>query len=52
MLGQLIETIAEGTYEAGYYKVNFNAANLASGMYIYRIESSDFVQVKKMVLIK
>ncbi len=52
MLGQLIQTIADGTYEAGYYKINFDASNLASGMYIYRIESDAFVQVKKMVLLK
>jgi hypothetical protein len=52
MLGELIETLAEGTYEAGYHKVTFNASNLPSGAYIYRIESPDFVQVRKMVLIK
>jgi hypothetical protein len=52
MLGELVETIAEGTYETGYYKVTFNASNLPSGAYVYRIESSDFIQTKKMVLIK
>jgi hypothetical protein len=52
MLGELVETIAEGNYEAGNYKINFNASNLTSGVYIYRIESSDFVQVRKMILIK
>jgi hypothetical protein len=62
MLGELVNTIAEGTYEAGYHKVTFsaksgstsggNASPLPSGAYIYRIESPDFVQVKKMVLIK
>jgi len=52
MLGELVETIAQGTYEAGYYKVSFNANNLASGMYIYRIESSDFVKTMKMMLLK
>jgi len=52
MLGQLVETLAEGTYEAGYHKVTFNASTLPSGAYIYRIESSEFVQVRKMVLLK
>ena len=52
MLGEFIETIAEGTYEAGYHKVTFNASNLPSEMYIYRIESNDFVQTKKMMLLK
>ena len=52
MLGELVETIAEGNYEMGNYKVNVNAGNLPSGVYIYRLESSEFVQVRKMVLIK
>lgn len=52
MLGELVETLAEGTYEAGYHKVTFNASALPSGAYIYRIESPDFVQVRKMILIK
>jgi hypothetical protein len=52
MLGELVRTIAEGNYEAGYHKITVNAADLPSGAYIYRIESPEFVQVKKMVLIK
>lgn len=52
MLGELVETLAEGTYEAGYHKVTFNASNFPSGIYIYRIESNAFTQVRKMVLIK
>ena len=52
MLGELVETLAEGTYETGYHKATFNASSLPSGAYVYRIESSDFVQVRKMVLIK
>jgi hypothetical protein len=52
MLGEQVASIAEGMYESGYHKVTFNASNLPSGTYIYRLESSDFVQVKKMVLIK
>jgi len=52
MLGEQVATIAEGMYELGYHKVTFNASSLPSGTYIYRLESSDFVQVKKMILIK
>jgi hypothetical protein len=52
MLGEQVASIAEGMYESGYHKVTFNASNLPSGTYIYRLESSDFVQVKKMMLIK
>jgi hypothetical protein len=52
MLGELVETLAEGIYEAGYHKVTLNASTLSSGAYIYRIESSQYVQTKKMLLIK
>ncbi len=52
ILGELVKTIAEGVYEAGVYKVNFDAKNLTSGTYIYRIENGDFIQAKKMLLIK
>jgi len=52
MLGEQVSTIAEGMYETGYHKVSFNAINLPSGTYIYRLESSNFVQVKKMILLK
>ena len=36
----------------GADNVDFNAANLASGIYLYRIQSGDFIAVKKMMLIK
>jgi hypothetical protein len=38
--------------KAGYYTVEFNSANLASGMYVYRIEAGEFSATKKMVLVK
>ena len=52
MLGEQLATIAEGMYESGYHKVTFNASNLPSGTYVYRLESSEFIQVKKMILLK
>ena len=52
MLGELVETIADGAYEAGYYTVSFNASNLPSGVYIYRIESNDYLKTMKMMLLK
>ncbi len=52
MLGEQVATIAEGMYESGYHKVTFDASNLPSGTYIYRLQSNDFVQVKKMILLK
>lgn len=37
---------------ADYYSVDFNGANLASGVYFYRIEAGTFIQTKKMMLVK
>jgi hypothetical protein len=52
LLGEQVATLAEGMYEPGFHKVTFNASNLPSGTYIYRLESGEFVQVKKMMLLK
>ena len=52
MLGEQVLTIIEGMYESGYHRVTFNASNLPSGIYIYRLESSEYVSVKKMILLK
>ncbi|MBL8007511.1 MAG: T9SS type A sorting domain-containing protein [Ignavibacteria bacterium] len=52
MTGRQVATIVNEAKTAGYYTVQFNASNLSSGMYFYRIAASDFVSTKKMVLIK
>jgi len=52
MLGELVKTISDGLYEAGFYNISFNASDLSSGTYIYRLESNGFVQSKKMILLK
>jgi len=41
-----------GNISAGYHTVNFNASNLSSGIYFYRIETPGFVKVMKMALVK
>ena len=50
--GEEIDRIDEGTRAAGSHKISFNGSNLASGIYFYRFQAGDFVQTRKMVLLK
>jgi hypothetical protein len=50
--GQKIQTLLNEKMVAGNHQVDFNAENLSSGVYFYRIEAGEFVDVKKMILIK
>ena len=51
-LGEQIKTLVNGFKPAGNYTVNFNASKLVSGIYYYRLESTHFNSVKKMILLK
>lgn len=50
--GKMVADLVNGNQTTGTYEVNFNASSFASGVYYYRIESKDFVETKKMLLIK
>ena len=52
MLGQEIASVVNQFQTAGSYTVNFDASKLASGMYLYKIQSGSFSDVKKMMLLK
>lgn len=52
LLGREVETLFNSKLVPGKYKIDFNALNYASGMYFYRIETGDFVDIKKMVIVK
>ena len=52
LLGNKITTLLNQHLSAGVYKVNWIATNLASGIYFYRMESKDFIDTKRMVLLK
>ncbi len=52
VLGRLVTKLIDNNLESGYHKVKFNASNLSAGVYFYKIEAGDFVNVKKLVLIK
>jgi hypothetical protein len=52
LIGQQIKTLVNEYQEAGSYKVNFDARSLSNGIYFYKIQSGNFVEIKKMLLLK
>lgn len=53
LLGQEVATLMDGPQSAGSYKVTFDASKLASGVYLYRLSTSDGIfAAKKMLLLK
>jgi hypothetical protein len=50
--GQKVQTLLNEKMSAGSHQVEFNAQNLSSGVYFYRIEAGEFVDVKKMILLR
>ncbi len=52
ILGEQVELLVNETKTAGSYEAVWNAGDLASGIYFYRIQSEEFIQTKKMVLMK
>lgn len=52
ILGKEVATIVNKELPAGSYKFQWNASNLASGIYFYRIQAGQFTSTKKLLLVK
>ena len=52
ILGNEIATLVNDEKSAGNYEVNFNASNIPSGVYFYRLQAGSFIQTNKMILLK
>jgi hypothetical protein len=52
LLGQEVTTLVNGFRTAGTYSIDFEAGNLSSGIYLYKIETNNFTQTRKMTLLK
>ena len=51
-MGEEVSVLINETVDAGFYEATFNAANLPSGAYFYRLQVGNKVETKKMVLMK
>ena len=52
VLGMEIMTLVKGEESAGHHEINFDATNMPSGLYLYRVQAGKFNKTKKMLLLK
>ncbi len=52
VVGREVATLVNEAQAAGEHTATFNGANLASGIYFYRLQAGNFVQTRKMLLVK
>ncbi len=52
ILGNIVKTLVNERLESGYHKINFDATNLTSGVYIYSMETNKYTKVRKMMLLR
>jgi len=52
LIGEKVTHLIDERKPAGSYTVKWNASDFASGIYFYRLQAGDFVQTRKMVLLK
>ena len=52
VLGNEVATLVDEFRIAGRYEVTFNASQLSSGIYFYRLQAGSFVQTRKMILLR
>ncbi len=52
VLGKEVATLFDGEKPAGMYEVQFNASNIPSGVYFYTLRAGEFIETRKMILLK
>lgn len=52
VLGNVVAALVDEFRDAGFYEINFDASQLSSGVYIYKLSTVDFTETKKMILSK
>ncbi|QQS38186.1 MAG: T9SS type A sorting domain-containing protein [Ignavibacteriales bacterium] len=52
VLGNEVATLVDEYREAGKYEIEFEAGNLSSGVYFYKLQTESFIQVRKLTVLK
>jgi len=52
LIGEEVALLVNGIVEVGFYEVTFSATKLSGGIYFYRLQTNDYTQTKKMILLK
>ncbi len=52
ILGREIKTLVNEIQNPGDYEIQFNSGNLTSGVYLYKLETGSFIDVKKMIILR
>jgi len=52
LLGEEVSTLVNEEINAGNYSVEFNASSLPSGVYFYQLKAGNYIDTKKMILLK
>jgi hypothetical protein len=52
VLGKEVGTLVNGEKLPGEYSIDFNGSNLSSGVYFYQLRTENFIQTRKMILVK
>jgi hypothetical protein len=52
VLGSQVSVLVNETVKAGSYEIDFNASGLSSGIYFYKLSAGNFIQTRKMILVK
>jgi len=52
IVGSEVATLVNKKQPQGYYEIDFDGSELTSGIYIYQLTTGNFVETKKMILLK
>jgi hypothetical protein len=52
LLGEELETLLDGSYGGGDYRMEWRPRNLPNGVYFYRLQAGDFIETRKLVLLR